>query len=298
MAAVKWIKITTDIFDDEKILLLEDLPEGDSIIVIWFKLLCLAGKMNNSGVFTLNDKIAYTDAMLATIFRRKEKLVRMALQAFERYGMIEIVDGVITIPNWGKHQNIDQIESKREYMKNYMRDYREKQGRIACKTNSKANSKTGSKANGKAKVSRADKEEDKDITLSLTGASNAPAPARESVTDDNMVLMLGEYGNVFLKPDEYLQLQEDFTDDYKERIDNLSRYMKSKGVDYDDHYATIRKWAIEDAKKKKTGKGSGGSSNAFNKYDGQREYTSDEYADLELAMRNRRAGGQEGENHD
>ena len=50
MAEVKWIKITTDIFDDEKILLIESLPDSDSIIVIWFKLLCLAGKMNNSGV--------------------------------------------------------------------------------------------------------------------------------------------------------------------------------------------------------------------------------------------------------
>ena len=49
MADVKWIKIATDIFDDEKILLIESLPEADSIIVIWFKLLCLAGKQNNSG---------------------------------------------------------------------------------------------------------------------------------------------------------------------------------------------------------------------------------------------------------
>ncbi|WP_202905980.1 phage replisome organizer N-terminal domain-containing protein, partial [Clostridium botulinum] len=50
IAEVKWIKIVTDIFDDEKILLIENMPEADSIIVIWFKLLCLAGKMNNSGV--------------------------------------------------------------------------------------------------------------------------------------------------------------------------------------------------------------------------------------------------------
>ena len=104
MADIKWIKITTDIFDDEKILLIESLPEADSIIVIWFKLLCLAGKMNNSGVFLLSDKIAYTDKMLATIFRRKESTVQLALKTFEQFGMIEILDGVITIPNWGKHQ--------------------------------------------------------------------------------------------------------------------------------------------------------------------------------------------------
>ena len=52
MADVKWIKILTDIFDDEKILLIETLPEDDSIIVIWFKILCLAGKQNNSGSFS------------------------------------------------------------------------------------------------------------------------------------------------------------------------------------------------------------------------------------------------------
>ena len=140
MADVKWIKITTDIFDDEKILLIENLPEADSIIVIWFKLLCLAGKVNNSGVFMLNDKVAYTDKMLATIFRRKETTVRLALETFEQFGMIELIDDVITIPNWGKHQNLDQLENKREYQREYMREYRQKQKRLACKTNSKTNS--------------------------------------------------------------------------------------------------------------------------------------------------------------
>ena len=58
--------------------------------------------------------------------------------------MVEIVDGVITIPNWGKHQNLDQLESKKEYMRNYMAGYREKQkaltaGKPNCKTNSKTN---------------------------------------------------------------------------------------------------------------------------------------------------------------
>ena len=85
MADVKWIKIVTDIFDDEKMLLIESMPSADSIIVIWFKLLCLAGKNNNSGVFLLNDKIAYTDEMLSTIFRRDVNTVRLALKSFELY---------------------------------------------------------------------------------------------------------------------------------------------------------------------------------------------------------------------
>ena len=100
MADVKWIKIVTDIFDDEKILLIESLPKSDSILVIWFKLLCLAGKQNNNGVLIMNNKIPYTEKMLASIFRRKESTIKLALQTFQKFGMIEIVDNVITIPNW------------------------------------------------------------------------------------------------------------------------------------------------------------------------------------------------------
>ena len=131
MAEVKWIKITTDVFDDEKILLIESLPEADSIIVIWFKLLCLAGKQNNSGVFMMSNSMPYTDTMLAAIFRRKETTVKMALETFQRYGMVELIDDVITIPNWGKHQSLEQKEARREYQREYHREYRQKQKLIA-----------------------------------------------------------------------------------------------------------------------------------------------------------------------
>ncbi|CAL83229.1 hypothetical protein FDF29_11845 [Clostridium botulinum] len=163
---VKWIKIVTDIFDDEKILLIENMPEADSIIVIWFKLLCLAGKMNNSGVFMLNEKIAYTDEMLATIFRRPLNTVRLAINTFQQFGMIEVIDNVITIPNWSKHQTLDQLEERKEYMREYMKGYREKQKLLAtgeCKVNSKTNGNVNSKAN----VNSLDIEEDKDIDIDI-----------------------------------------------------------------------------------------------------------------------------------
>ena len=113
MADVKWIKLMTDVFDDEKILLIESLPEKDSLIVIWFKLLCLAGKQNNSGVFVFSNRMPYTDEMFATIFRRPINTVRLALATFQQYGMIDIVDDVVTIPNWNKHQSLDVYEKKK-----------------------------------------------------------------------------------------------------------------------------------------------------------------------------------------
>lgn len=115
MAEVKWIKIVTDVFDDEKVILIESMPEADSIIVIWFKLLCLAGKQNRDGLLMLNDRIAYTDEMLATVFRRPVNTVRLALNTFKDFGMIEILDGTICISNWEKHQNIDKLAQMREY---------------------------------------------------------------------------------------------------------------------------------------------------------------------------------------
>ena len=244
MADVKWIKITTDVFDDDKILLIESLPEADSIIVIWFKLLCLAGKHNNSGVFLLGDKIAYTDKMLATIFRRKESTVQLALQTFEQFGMIEVIDGVITIPNWGKHQNLDQLENKKEYMRNYMQEYRKKQKALTCKDNSKASCKTNNKAN----VSEADKireeknrlEEDKNNNIPESDDS-APAPKK------TVKHKYGEYNNVLLTDEELDKLKDEYID-WQERIENLSSYVASTGKSYKSHYATIRNWARKDTK--------------------------------------------------
>ena len=183
MADVKWIKITTDVFDDEKILLIESLPDSYAIIVVWFKLLCLAGKQNNSGVFMMGQ-MPYTDKMLATIFRMKESTVKMALEVFEQFGMVEIIDGVITIPNWGKHQNLDQLENKKQYMRNYMQEYREKQKALTCKDSCKTNSKTNSKTN----VSQADKEEEKDIEEDIDNnkhcaSDNAPIVPKISKSD-------------------------------------------------------------------------------------------------------------------
>jgi predicted phage replisome organizer len=131
MADVKWIKIVTDVFDDEKMLLIDGLPERDGIIVIWFKLLCMAGKQNNGGVLMLNDKIAYTDEMLATIFRRPVNTVRLALEAFQNYGMIEIVNNTITIPNWEKHQSLDALTQAKEKTRQRVAKHREKQKLLA-----------------------------------------------------------------------------------------------------------------------------------------------------------------------
>ena len=159
MADIKWIKITTDIFDDEKILLIESLPDAYAIITVWFKLLCLAGKQNNSGVF-LMGRIPYTDKMLATIFRMKETTVKLALNTFEDFGMVEIVDGVITIPNWSKHQSLDAYERRKERDRLYQAERRAAQRAIAEKSSDASSDRSSDVASLEEDI---EEEKDKDI---------------------------------------------------------------------------------------------------------------------------------------
>jgi len=115
MSNVKWIRLTLSMFDDEKIRLIEQMPDADTILMIWIKLLVQAGKVNASGSIFLNENIPYTDEMLATIFDRPISTVRLALDTFKQFGMISIDENsIIHITNWEKHQNVEGLEKIRE----------------------------------------------------------------------------------------------------------------------------------------------------------------------------------------
>ena len=165
MNGLKWIKICSDIFDDEKILMIESLPNADNIIVIWFKLLCLAGKSNNSGVFLMNDKIAYSDEMLAAIFRRDVKIVRMALKTFQDFAMIEIINDTVTIPNWSKYQTLDAYDKKKERDRIYQQNRRKKQKLLAEKSKKSSDKSLDPSVDVATLEEDIDKERDIDIDI-------------------------------------------------------------------------------------------------------------------------------------
>jgi predicted phage replisome organizer len=134
MADVKWIKLSTNMFEDEKIRLIESLPEADTILIIWVKLLAQAGKTNASGYIYLSENIPFTDEMLATIFNRPLTTVRLALKTFEQFGMIEISnEHFISISNWEKHQNLDGLEKIREQERLRKQRQREKKKLIGSR---------------------------------------------------------------------------------------------------------------------------------------------------------------------
>lgn len=247
MADVKWIKITTDIFSDEKILLIEQMPDADSLLVIWFKLLCMAGKENNYGVFMMRNRMPYTEEMLATIFRRPLNTIRLALSTFEAFGMIDIEDDIITIPNWEKHQNIDGMDRIKELNRDRQRRYRERQKALTDTSRDVTNysnvTSRDSNAVDKIRIDKNRLEEEKNI-LSDSDEPEQPAP-KPSKSVKPVKHKYGEYNNVLLTDEELQKLQTEYPD-YLDRIERLSSYVASTGKSYKSHYATIRNWARKD----------------------------------------------------
>ena len=115
MSEVKWIKITTDMFDNRKIKAIRKLPEGNNIILIWVMLLSLAGRCNASGMIFLTENIPYTNKMLADELDFEESVICIALDTLEKFGMITRDENLlISVNNWAEYQSVDGMERIRE----------------------------------------------------------------------------------------------------------------------------------------------------------------------------------------
>ena len=126
MAEVKWVKLTTDMFDNRKIKHLRRLPEGNNIVLIWVMLLTMAGRCNSGGMIFLTENIPYTPKMLADELDFEENTVLLALDALEKLDMIVTENGVFTIAGWEEYQNIEGMEKIREQTRKRVAKCREK----------------------------------------------------------------------------------------------------------------------------------------------------------------------------
>lgn len=131
MSEIKWIKITSDMFEDEKIRLIDAMPEGIMVIYVWIRLLVQAGRINGGGYVYLNENIPYTAEMLATLFGKPLEAINSAFKILCDFQMIEIAsNNVIKIINWEKHQNVEGMEKVRAQNRKRAADHREKKRQI------------------------------------------------------------------------------------------------------------------------------------------------------------------------
>ena len=127
MAEIKWIKLTTDMFDNRKIKHLRKLPEGNNIVLIWVMLLTMAGRCNSGGLIFLTENIPYTPKMLADELGFEENTVLLALNALEQFNMVVSDQGYFAIAGWQEHQNIEGMEKIREQTRIRVAKHRENQ---------------------------------------------------------------------------------------------------------------------------------------------------------------------------
>jgi predicted phage replisome organizer len=115
MPDIHWVKLSTAMFDDEKIKVIRSMPSGSEICLLWINLIVLAGKTNDNGFIRLSKDLPYTEDMLAKICDQPVEIVRCALEAFVRMDMIERLEprGIVLV-NWEKYQNVDGLDKIRE----------------------------------------------------------------------------------------------------------------------------------------------------------------------------------------
>lgn len=232
MADVKWVKITTDMFNNRKIKYLRTLPDGDGIVLVWIMLLTMAGRCNSGGMIFLTENIPYTTKMLADELDFEENTVVLALKALQNLGMIFFDGEYFSISNWEKYQNIDGLEKIKEQTRERVAKHREKK-------KLEAGNVTGNVTVTQSNATDKDKEEE----LDKRNNNCIYAPTEEKKTVRHKY---GEYKNVLLSDDELEKLKAEYPNDYEKRIERLSEYIASTGKSYKNHLATIRSWAKRD----------------------------------------------------
>ena len=239
MADVKWIKLTTDMFDNRKIKHLRRLPDGNNIVLLWIMLLTMAGRCNAGGMIFLTENIPYTPKMLADELGFEENTVKLGVQALQNLNMVVADGDYFTISGWEEYQNADRLAEIREY--NRLAQQKSRANRKQLASVNTVNDNVNDKVNDKSMTSQRcqdtdieeEKEEDLDLELNNIN-STPPAPKKHKY---------GTHNNVLLTDEEYAKLQERYPTDYEDKINTLSEGLALKGYKYKSHYLAVIKWA-------------------------------------------------------
>ncbi len=261
MAEVKWVKLTTDMFDNRKIRHLRRLPEGNNIVLIWVMLLTMAGRCNSGGMIFLTENIPYTPKMLADELDFEESTVLLALEALERLDMILTDNGVFTIAGWEEYQNIEGMDKIRE--QNRLRKQRQRENQKLLESTSRDSHVTVTGCHAVEEEKEEDKEKEIHSFIHSGGAyvsqkveesglegSDAEAYRKEIQEGLKLKYMQGTLGQGYvLMSDEQF---EDLLD--KLSLDEIDKYMaiivgcEKSGKRYKkkSHYQAILDMAAKD----------------------------------------------------
>lgn len=182
MREVKWVKITTDMFDNRKIKHLRRLPDGNNVVLIWIMLLTMAGRCNSGGKIFLTENIPYDAKMLADELDFKENTVAAALKNLEQLDMIAVDNGFYTIVGWGEYQNVDGMDKVREQTRKRVAEFKKNKKSQAGNVTSNAEvthgNVTGNTEVTQGNATEEEREEEKEYNTLSISACTRVAPKK------------------------------------------------------------------------------------------------------------------------
>ena len=131
MPEVGWVRLSTRMFENRKIKHLLNQPKGAELTLLWVRLLCLAGVVNDGGNVYVTAKVPYTPQTLSADTGVPVAVVKKAWELFQDLELISISqEGYINITGWEKHQNVDGLNKLRSQTKERVKRYRERNSNV------------------------------------------------------------------------------------------------------------------------------------------------------------------------
>ena len=218
-----YLKLNENFFNSDEIVLIESMQDGILYSNILLKLYLLSLKYN--GFLRLNENMAYTAQMIATITRHEVGTVERALNVFMEFGLIvPAADGSIYMTN------IEDMVGKSSTEADRKRLARAEVKRLGGQTADKCPQNVPAVSENCPPEIEIEKESD--------------------IKKESERELYGRYRNVSLTISEYEQLKCDYPIYADKYIEKLSEYMESTGKAYNSHSATIRSWLKKDIKTK------------------------------------------------
>ena len=213
-----YLKLKENYFDEDVIVLLENQPDGFLYSSILLKLYLKS--LKNGGKLQLDENKPYTAQMIATITHQQVGTVERALRLFMELGLVEVLnDGAFYMSNI--ELLIGQSSTEGE---------RKRRARMELQKIPQAI----------ADICPPEIEIKKEIDIESE---------KERYTGQPTPAVYGRYKNIFLTDTELEALKNELPEKWSFYVERLSEYMASKGKSYDNHAATIRRWAASDTEK-------------------------------------------------
>ena len=219
-----WLKLKEDFFADIRMRRLRKISAGGTYTIIYLKLLLLSLRDEGKLYFEKVDESFIKE--LALVIDEAEDDIALTLQYLERVGLLE----AITEDEYFLTELPNLIGTETDWAAKKRR-YREQRKVLTDRTMSSPC----------LLGVRQEKEKEIDIELEKEGEKE-----KDKILPP---ILYGEYQNIRLTDEEYQKLQRKLQAHTDTMIEKLSRYIKSSGKDYQDHYVTILNWYEQDKEK-------------------------------------------------